>query len=438
MSTLSQEPAQSLPTNRFSLQGKAHDSAPLLNAVFREYKGPAFAIRFWDDSIWYSEAEDVGFRICLHTQGAWKALSTAPDDVTLGEKYIKGEIDVEGDLFLALRALPPIKNSLEEYLSPSALSLQEVSKLFFVHLSRLLHWGTAHSERRDAASIAFHYDKSPSFYELFLGPTMVYSCAYFKDWQNSLDQAQSDKLDLICRKLDMKPRDRFMDIGCGWGSLVLHSIEKYGAIGHGVSLSREQVEYANKRIAQAHREDWAGIYWSDFRDLSEVHVPFNKLASVGMCEHVGLNHIDAYFQEAYKLLLPGGLFLNHGITRSAQVDPEGPSFIDRYVFPDGELLTLTEMIRAAENAGFEVRDVEDLREHYEETLHRWVAALCKKEREAIALTNEETFRTWKLYMAGCAEAFRRGDIAIHQLLLSKNDKGRSGASTVRENWYKNV
>ena len=437
MSTLSQVPAQSLPTNRFSLQGKAHDSAPLLNAVFREYKGPAFAIRFWDDSMWYSEAEDVGFRIGLRTQGAWEALSTASDEVTLGEKYIKGEIEVEGDLFLALRALPPIKNSLEEYLSPSALSLQEVSKLFFVHLSRLLHWGTAHSERRDAASIAFHYDKSPSFYELFLGPSMVYSCAYFKDWQNSLDQAQSDKLDLICRKLDMKPRDRFMDIGCGWGSLVLHSIEKYGAIGHGVSLSREQVEYANKRIAQAHREDWAGIYWSDFRDLSEVHVPFNKLASVGMCEHVGLNHIDAYFKEAYKLLLPGGLFLNHGITRSAQVNPEGPSFIDRYVFPDGELLTLTEMIRAAENAGFEVRDVEDLREHYEETLHRWVDALCKKEREAVALTDSETFRTWKLYMAGSAEAFRRGDIAIHQLLLSKNAHGKSGASTVRERWYRN-
>lgn len=437
MSTLSQVPAQSLPTNRFSLQGKAHDSAPLLNAVFREYKGPAFAIRFWDDSMWYSEAEDVGFRICLRSQDAWEALSTTPDEVTLGEKYIKGEIEVEGDLFLALRALPPIKNSLEEYLSPSALSLQEVSKLFFVHLSRLLHWGTAHSERRDAASIAFHYDKSPSFYELFLGPSMVYSCAYFKDWQNSLDQAQSDKLDLICRKLDMKPRDRFMDIGCGWGGLVLHSIEKYGAIGHGVSLSREQVEYANKRIAQAHREDWAGIYWSDFRDLSEVHVPFNKLASVGMCEHVGLNHIDAYFQEAYKLLLPGGLFLNHGITRSAHVNPEGPSFIDRYVFPDGELLTLTEMIRAAENAGFEVRDVEDLREHYEETLHRWVDALCKKEREAVALTDYETFRTWKLYMAGSAEAFRRGDIAIHQLLLSKNAHGKSGASTVRERWYRN-
>jgi cyclopropane-fatty-acyl-phospholipid synthase len=437
MSTLSQVPTQSLPTTRFSLPRKAHDSAPLLNAVFREYKGPAFAIRFWDDSMWYFESEDVGFRICLRSQDAWEALSTVPDDVALGEKYIKGEIDVEGDLFLALRALPLIKNALEEYISPSAFSMQEAIKLSFVQLSRLLRGGTVHSERRDADSIAFHYDKLPRFYELFLGPSMVYSCAYFKDWKNSLDQAQFDKLDLICRKLDMKPRDRFMDIGCGWGSLVLHSIEKYGAIGHGISLSREQVEYANKRIAQAHREDWAGIYWSDFRDLSEVHMPFNKLSSVGMCEHVGLKHIDAYFREAYKLLLPGGLFLNHGITRSAHFNTQGPSFIDRYVFPDGELLTLTEMVRAAEDAGFEVRDVEDLREHYEETLHRWVEDLCKKERQAVALTNHETFRTWKLYMAGCAEAFRRDDIAIHQLLLSRNANGKSGASTVRERWNKN-
>jgi cyclopropane-fatty-acyl-phospholipid synthase len=436
-STFSKVPTQSLPTNRFSLQRKAHDSAPLLNAVFREYKGPAFAIRFWDDSMWYFESEDVGFRICLRSQDAWEALSTVPDDVALGEKYIKGEIDVEGDLFLALRALPLLKNSLEEYIAPSAFSMQEAIKLSFVQLSRLLRGGTVHSERRDADSIAFHYDKLPRFYELFLGPSMVYSCAYFKDWKNSLDQAQFDKLDLICRMLDMKPRDRFMDIGCGWGSLVLHSIEKYGAIGHGISLSREQVEYANKRIAQAHREDWAGIYWSDFRDLSEVHMPFNKLSSVGMCEHVGLKHIDAYFREAYKLLLPGGLFLNHGITRSAHFNTQGPSFIDRYVFPDGELLTLTEMVRAAEDAGFEVRDVEDLREHYEETLHRWVEDLCKKERQAVALTNHETFRTWKLYMAGCAEAFRRDDIAIHQLLLSRNANGKSGASTVRERWNKN-
>ncbi len=434
MSTFSQAPTQSLPANRFSLQGEAHDSAPLLNAVFREYKGPAFAIRFWDNSIWYSESGEFGFRIHVRTQDVWKALTTTPDEATLGGKYVAGEIDVDGDLFLALRALPAIRSCLEDYLSSLALSLQEWTKSLLEQLSRLFQWGTTHSERRDAASIAFHYDKPPGFYELFLGPSMVYSCAYFKDWKNDLDQAQYDKLDLICRKLDMKRNDRFMDIGCGWGSLVLHAAQKYGAAAHGVSLSRVQYEHVNKRIEDARLDKQAAVYWSDFRDLRDVHMPFHKLASVGMCEHVGLKHIDAYFREAYRLLLPGGLFLNHGITRSAHTHAEGPSFIDRYVFPDGELLTLSEMVHAAEQAGFEVRDVEDLREHYEETLHRWVEALCKKERKAVELTDCETFRTWKLYMAGSAEAFRRGDIAIHQLLLSKNAEGKSSASKVRERW----
>jgi cyclopropane-fatty-acyl-phospholipid synthase len=205
-----------------------------------------------------------------------------------------------------------------------------------------------------------------------------------------------------------------------------------------VSLSSSQVEFAKQRIAATGESVDCKIYWSDFRDLDQVHTPFNKIASVGMCEHVGLKHIDAYFREAYQLLLPNGLFLNHGITRRAGTQDNPTSFMDRYVFPDGELLTLTEMIRAAEDAGFEVRDVEDLREHYEETLHRWVAGLNRNRDRAIDLTDVKTFRIWQLYMAGCAEAFRRGDIAIHQLLLSKNDNGHSAAAGTREPWYRNT
>jgi cyclopropane-fatty-acyl-phospholipid synthase len=437
MSSVSPTNFQSLTPSRFSYKGRAHDTAPLLDAVFHEYAGPAFAIRFWDDSIWYSSTEDVGFRIYLHSQEAWNALSATPDELSLGKKYIAGEIDVEGDLFLALRALPAIRASLEDYISSSALSFQEFAKLLLVQISRMLHWGPAHSKRRDAASISYHYDKPSSFYQLFLGPSMVYSCAYFQDWNDDLVQAQNTKMDMICRKLNLQADDRFMDIGCGWGSLVLRAVQKHGVIGCGASLSNQQVNYGIERIARANLTKRAAIYWSDFRDLSEVHSPFNKLASVGMCEHVGRAHIDAYFQEAFKLLLPGGLFLNHGITRSAQAPSKGPSFINQYVFPDGELLTLTEMVRAAEEAGFEVRDVEDLREHYEETLHRWVDALCQHEREATELTDLETFRIWKLYMAGSSEAFRRGDIAVYQLLLSKNIAGKSHATSRREQWYRN-
>ena len=175
----------------------------------------------------------------------------------------------------------------------------------------------------------------------------------------------------------------------------------------------------------------------DFRDLAWQKARFHKIASVGMCEHVGLKHIGQYFQHAYSMLFPRGLFLNHGITRRAGTTRPGQSFIDRYIFPDGELLTVSEMVNAAESAGFEVRDIEDLREHYEETLHRWVTALNENEAEAVALTDAPTVRTWRLYMSGCAEAFRRGHIAVHQLLLSKNDHGLSSAAKVRERWYRN-
>lgn len=417
-------------------QSQAEKVSTLLNSLFEGYAGPAFSVRFWDDSVWRRAAEGSVFEIFLCNQDAWLTLSTAPDDVSLGEKYIKGEIEVAGDLFLALRALPQVEYALRSNLP--TISFRTAAKRLMSRTSRTLHWGAAHSKRRDAAAISHHYDLSPEFYKLFLGPSMVYSCAYFRKPSNDLYTAQCDKMDLICRKLELSGRDRFLDIGCGWGSLVLWAAEKYGVVGYGASLSQRQVQFANERIANAKREGQAQVYLSDFRDLSEVQAPVNKLASVGMCEHVGLGHIDAYFREAYRLLLPEGLILNHGITRSAHVANDTPSFIDQYVFPDGELLTLTEMIRAAEGAGFEVRDVENLREHYEETLHRWVEALCHHEREVIALTNHETFRIWKLYMTGSAEAFRRGDIAIHQLLLSKNAKGQSSAPKVREGWYRNT
>jgi cyclopropane-fatty-acyl-phospholipid synthase len=409
----------------------------MLDSAFKRYEGPPFAIRLWDGSSWSSHNDNPLFAIRVRTEGAWKALSTSPDDLSLGARYIDDEIDIEGDLYLALRALPLIEQAICNSLPSSATLLREYTAELADRVSRFAHWGAVHSQRRDAASIAQHYDKPASFYELFLGPTMVYSCAYFRSWANTLDDAQRNKMDLICRKLNLQSGERFLDIGCGWGSLILHARENYGALAHGVSLSQQQVDYAKHRIAARDQAAQCEVSWSDFRDLDEVHMPFDKIASVGMCEHVGLKNIAAYFREAYKLLLPGGLFLNHGITRCAVAPRKGPSFIDHYVFPDGELLTLSQMIQAAEDAGFEVRDVEDLREHYEETLHRWVEALNRHEQEAITLTDAKTFRIWRLYMAGSAEAFRRGDIAIHQLLLSKSNKGESSAVKMRAKWYEN-
>jgi cyclopropane-fatty-acyl-phospholipid synthase len=425
-----------MSTTTFVSQRQATLIAPLLESVFAAYEGPAFAIQFWDCSIWYSNPSDTQFVLILRTEQAWRALSSSPDELSLAKKYIDGEIDVEGDLYLVVRSLPMIEHAIRTSVPTAAISLRSFVSAWADQIATFVRQGALHSHRRDAASIAHHYDKPAEFYELFLGDTMVYSCAYFRSLENSLDQAQRDKMHLICRKLDLTPGERFLDIGCGWGSLVLHAAENFDVSAHGVSLSQKQVEYAKRRIAVSKRSIQCDVSWSDYRDLEEVHMPFDKIASVGMCEHVGEKNIGAYFQQAYRLLHPGGLFLNHGITRSFSMSLKGPSFIDQYVFPDGELLTLTRMVKAAEDAGFEVRDVEDLREHYEETLHRWVDALSRYEYQAISLTDEKTFRTWKLYMTGSAEAFRRGDIAIHQMLLSRSEKGQSKSAKVREAWYR--
>lgn len=423
-------------TAAFSV-GQAATVSSQLDHIFESYTGPGFSIRFWDGSSWVSHESNPTFGIFLRSEGAWRALCESPDDVALGTRYVDGEIDVDGDLYLALRALPQLESAIAKAIPAPVQKFRHHSAALTNQMHRLAHWGRVHSQQRDAAAIAHHYDKPPEFFRLFLGSSMVYSCAYFQSFSKSLDEAQTEKMDLICRKLDLHSDERFLDIGCGWGSLVLHAAKEYGALSRGISLSEKQVNHAVHRIHEQQKLSQCEVELMDFRDLAWQKARFHKIASVGMCEHVGLKNIGGYFHHAYSMLFPRGLFLNHGITRRAGVSQSGPSFIDRYIFPDGELLTLSQMVNAAESAGFEVRDVEDLREHYEETLHRWVTALNDNEAEAIKLTDVATVRTWRLYMSGCAEAFRRGDIAIHQMLLSKNDHGLSSATRVRDRWYQN-
>lgn len=411
--------------------------SPSLEQIFQSYDGPAFAIRFWDDSVWQRH-ETEKFEIWLRTERAWRILSSHPDEVSLGQAYIDGELYVRGDLFQALRALPALQQSLEENQSTRNIKIREFATYLKDRSARLLRWGPVHSKARDSASISQHYDKPTEFYKLFLGSSMVYSCAYFDSWNTSLERAQYDKLDLICRKLDLKPGDRFLDVGCGWGSLVIHAAQQYGVCSRGITLSNEQAQHAEFEIGIRRMTLSCRVDRRDFRDLAAIHLPFDRAASVGMCEHVGLRHIGKYFQTVYDTLVPGGLLLNHSITRAANAPRKRASFIDHYVFLDGEPLTLTQLIGAAEQAGFEVRDVEDLREHYEETLHRWVEGLEANEERIISLTDKRTFRIWKLYMTGSAEAFRRADIAIHQLLLSKGDGGRSNACKHRQDWYSSI
>ncbi|MDP9257647.1 MAG: class I SAM-dependent methyltransferase, partial [Actinomycetota bacterium] len=277
--------------------------------------------------------------------------------------------------------------------------------------------GRLHSLRRDRASVRHHYDVSNRFYEMLLGPSMVYSCAYFESADDSLESAQERKLELICRKLRLQPGERLLDIGCGWGSLVMHAAAHYGAHALGVTLSEPQAELARQRIEAAGLADRVEVRVLDYRELDEQ--PFDKIASVGMYEHVGRAHLDTYVDVVHRLLRPGGLFLNHGITRIHTQPPRGPTFIGRYVFPDGELHPVTDIIGALEAGGFEIRDVESLREHYALTLRRWLANLAAAREAAVAEIGEERERVWRLYMLGSAQGFEGGEIGVYQTLAAR-------------------
>jgi cyclopropane-fatty-acyl-phospholipid synthase len=400
--------------------------------AFQGYEGPAFAVRLWDGGEWRSsENEKPVCTIVVENPGTLAALMASPDEVTLGEAYIHGDLDVEGDLFSAFAMAehlfdrpPRLRQQIAERVAGTAFGMGQ----------RLKH-GSVNSKRRDRASIAYHYDQPVAFFEPWLGESPVYSCAYFHSAEDSLDQAQERKLEYVCRKLRLRPDERFLDIGCGWGSLLLHAAGRRQAQAQGITLSRNQAETARRRIEAAGLGHCCRAELRDYRELEEAGQRFDKIASVGMVEHVGLKNLPLYFGIAHRLLRPGGLFLNHGIARSATSPIRRSSFIDRYVFPDGRLVTLSQSLGAAESEGLEVRDVENLREHYEMTLRRWVEELRQNAAALLELVPRTTYRIWLLYTAGSAAAFRRGDIGVYQALLSRPDRGKSGLPLTRSDWY---
>lgn len=402
-----------------------------LDAFFRNYDQAPFLLRTpeWE---WRSSGEQPpAFTLRVAHQTTLDALLHHPSEITLGEAFIHGGIDVEGDLYAALRMADYV---FHHPLALSAGSLLMVDQAFSGMTDWLLH-GREHSRRRDRSAISFHYDKPPQFFLPWLGPTMVYSCAYFRDPQQSIDAAQAAKLDLVCRKLSLQPGEQFLDIGCGWGSLLQHAVQHYQVKGRGITLSHEQARFAAHRIEQSGVADSCSVELQDYRDLPGRAARYDKLASIGMVEHVGLEKLREYFHIAYKLLKPGGLFLNHGIGRAFHSPTPRDSFIHKYVFPNGELVPLHQTIACAEEAGFEVRDVENLREHYAQTLRLWVAALQQNANEILAVVPETTYRIWLLYMAGSAVAFDRGDIFVDQVLLRRVDRSICALPTTREGWY---
>ena len=416
---------------------RVHDSLPfergkVLDALFDGYAGPVFSIRLWDGWQWNSaRSAPPAFTMIVERPNTLAALAASPDEVTLGEAFIRRDLDVQGDIFSVFSVA---QHLLER---PRAWRAQLMEKWASAMngASRWFEHGARHSQQRDRASIAYHYDQPVEFFKPWLGETLAYSCAYFGSPDDCLDEAQTRKLDLVCRKLRLQQGERFLDIGCGWGSLPLHAAGKHGAKAQGITLSRRQADFGQSRIEARALGERCAVELRDYRECESWLGMFDKMASVGMVEHVGLKNLPGYFRVARRLLRPGGVFLNHGIARSPAIAARNHSFIDRYVFPDGKLVTLTQVIEAAEGAGFEVRDVENLREHYELTLRRWVEGL-RAHRSALTRTvSETTYRIWLLYMAGSAAAFHRGDIAVYQVLLSRPDGGASHLPLLREDWY---
>jgi cyclopropane-fatty-acyl-phospholipid synthase len=403
----------------------------LLGRLFEGYEGPSFAIRMWDEWHWSCrEGEPPVCTVVVANPNALTALVARPNELTLGEAFIHGELDVEGDIFSVF--------AIAEHLfaNPRQAHRRFVEKLALAAfgLGQWAKHGPLNSRRRDRTSIAYHYDQPVDFFEPWLGQSLVYSCAYFKTPGDPLDKAQRQKLELVCQKLRLQPGEHFLDIGCGWGSLVLHAANR-GVEAQGITLSREQATTAQRRIHVAGLNGGCTAELRDYRELDCAKARFDKIASVGMFEHVGLKNLARYFGIAYRLLKPGGLMLNHAIARTMLSPIRPDSFVGRYVFPDGRLVTLSQTLAAAESQGFEVRDVENLREHYEMTLRRWVEGLRRSKDALLRHVSETTYRIWLLYMAGSAAAFRRGDIAVYQALLSRPDKGQSRVPLTRADLY---
>ncbi len=412
-----------------------------LRTLLRDCRPRDFTVRLWDGATWDPEAgQPSRFTLAIHRPEAMRGMFWPPTELALGEAYIRGDFDIEGDFesaFVLADYLAAFRPRLTERLALARLlmALPSPGRAPAGDLGTFDLGGRRHSLERDRSAVTYHYDVSNAFYALWLDRGMVYSTGYFAAPDEDLESAQERKLDMICRKLRLRPGERLLDIGCGWGGLVLHAARRYGVQAVGITLSRPQAELASARIRDA---GLSGRCRVEVRDYREMEAPggFDKIASIGMFEHVGAAQLVAYFGRAWRLLRPGGVFLNHGIASSRSVPARtGPSFVDRYVFPDGELVPVSATLEAAESSGFEVRDVESLREHYVLTLRHWVKRLVANRDRARLTAGERAYRVWRLYLSGSAYGFRIGRTSVFQALLSKPDGGRSGLPLTRDDWY---
>jgi len=381
---------------------------------------------------------DAPATLLVRSPDVFRRLVTAPGELGLGRAYVSGELDVEGDLYAALAAL---RDRIPDLRAFGARQWAEVLRLAGSSLARTglrplpvppeeaRLGGIRHSRERDAAAIAHHYDVSNAFYRMVLGPSMTYSCAV---WERpgpdvTVEEAQAEKYELVCRKLGLERRMRLLDVGCGWGGMVLHAAANHGVRAVGVTLSRRQAECAEKAVAEAGLADRVEIRYQDYRDVRDG--PFDAISSIGMFEHVGLSQLGVYFGGLRRLLRPGGRLLNHGVSRppnAGRTRFRRNGFIDRYVFPDGELHEVGSVVSTIQRSGLEVRHLESLREHYALTLRAWVRNLESSWDDAVAEVGSGRARVWRLYMAASALNFEAGRTQVHQVLAIRLEGETSG------------
>jgi cyclopropane-fatty-acyl-phospholipid synthase len=428
----------------------------VLDKVFGEPADRGFDITLWDGTRHAGRAPRRGdFSLRVNRRGALRRMLLPPSELSITESFINGDVDIEGNLESAMSLGDSIAGRLGSASAVAALvphllalPIDDEAPGDLRRHSRALRLLTPTARKSAAPEIQFHYDVGNDFYALWLDRRMMYTCAYFRREGDSLETAQLAKIEHVCRKLRLRPGEKLLDVGCGWGGLIIHAAKHYGVEALGITLSAAQAELARERIAREGLSDRCKVELLDYRDLPETR-KFDKIVSVGMMEHVTETDQPQYFEIAYRALNPGGLFLNHFIVSNVTARRKDglrervsgwlwrrDAFIDKYVFPDGRLVALGNPILKGEHAGFETRDVESLREHYALTLRCWLRGLEANKDKAIALVGDKTYRVWRLYMSAAANSFSTGAINVVQTLLSRTGPGgRSGLPLTRDDIY---